>query len=132
MARLGWLPIIALVALSLGGCPQPGADSGLDAPGGQTVGGANLAGDASQDPPDPFNARLAAAFPDCTAPGSVEEMRQTVFQLVNEARARAGLGPVTQNETLEQQATQYACELISYNFFAHVNPVTGSLTRVQL
>jgi uncharacterized protein YkwD len=30
------------------------------------------------------------------------------------------------NQTLEDQANQYACEMLCHNFFAHENPVTGT------
>lgn len=121
---LVWLTLSALAA---GGCPRNAElESQLNAPLDQTVGGASLAGDNAVTSADPFNARLAEEFPQCNEPGNVEELRQVIFRLVNEARAREGLAPVTQNDTLEQQATQYACELISYDFFAHQNPVTGS------
>ncbi len=49
--------------------------------------------------------------------------------MVNEQRISFGLNPVTRNQTLEDQATEYACEMIQYDFFAHVNPATGSTLR---
>jgi uncharacterized protein YkwD len=38
---------------------------------------------------------------------------------------------VVWNGTLAEQATQYACEMIHYDFFDHVNPVTRSTLAVR-
>lgn len=76
-----------------------------------------------------FQASLRAEFPECDEPARVALWRDRILQLVNQARGEAGLNAVRWNATLEEQATQYACELISYDFFAHVNPVTQSTLR---
>ena len=62
----------------------------------------------------------------CLEAASGDVWRDEVLRLVNVERARAGLDPVTHNQTLEDQATQYACEMIHYDFWGHENPVTGT------
>lgn len=118
-------PLLALALLA--GCPQtPGLlqanDAGQSAApplssfadGGTTVDGSVVAsGDAN-------------AIAPCDVPFQAEAYRAEIFRLVNEARAAEGLNEVSQNDTLEAQAERYACELIRYDFFDHVNPVTGS------
>lgn len=69
---------------------------------------------------------LTARFSGCEEPPEVQFWRAEIFRLVNQARAARGFAPLQQNNLLEAQATQYACELIFYRFFAHENPVTGS------
>lgn len=48
---------------------------------------------------------------------------------MNQERATAGVAPVVPSTALEDQAEEYACEMISQNFFAHENPVTGSTLK---
>lgn len=69
---------------------------------------------------------LTLTFPDCQQPVEAQVYRTAVLALVNQERVQRGLDPVTTNATLESQAEQYACELIQYDYFDHVNPVTGS------
>ncbi|MCK4342635.1 MAG: CAP domain-containing protein [Phycisphaerae bacterium] len=69
---------------------------------------------------------LSLSFPGCDEPLEAAYWRSEVLRLVNVERAYQGLDSVMYNATLEQQAEQYACELIHYQFFDHVNPVTGS------
>lgn len=73
-----------------------------------------------------FSASLAAKFPDCHEAPDTAALRERIMGLVNQARQREGLGLVRHNQVLEDEATQYACELIQYDFFDHVNPVTGT------
>lgn len=73
-----------------------------------------------------FSAQLSAEFPDCSEPASVDSLKVRVLELVNAERAAIGLGQLRWNSTLEQQASTYACEMIHYDFFDHVNPVTKS------
>lgn len=61
----------------------------------------------------------------CTTPAGEEELANRVIQLINEERARAGLGPVQPNEQLTRAAQEYACRMIEAGFFAHVDPITG-------
>jgi uncharacterized protein YkwD len=116
------LSLVTVLALLSGGCPvgslpdstSPAGGSSSTSAGGTTVGG--------QDSEDQFS----AAFPGCSPAADGDEWRAEVLRLVNVERERVGLSPVTHNQTLEDQATQYACELIYYDFFAHENPVTGT------
>lgn len=72
---------------------------------------------------------LTVTYPGCQQPQEVDYWRSEILRLVNEKRSAAGIGTVTRNRTLEDQATQYACELIHDDFFAHVDPITGSTLR---
>lgn len=72
---------------------------------------------------------LTVQYSGCENPDQAAFWRSEILRLVNERRLAAGAGAVTRNATLEAQATQYACELIHDDFFAHVNPVTGSTLR---
>lgn len=81
---------------------------------------------SSSDTSSAFAADLIAAYPDCGEPTDVESLKIRVLELVNSERAAIGLNQLTWNVTLEEQATSYACEMIHYDFFDHVNPVTKS------
>jgi uncharacterized protein YkwD len=122
--RRNWrfLYIAALAAGLSGGCPlDPSA--GLDL--GSGSGSSDTAGGSTQGT-QTLSDQLAEQFPTCLEPASGVEWRDEVLRLVNVERARAGLDPVTHNQTLEDQATQYACEMIYYDFWGHENPVTGT------
>jgi uncharacterized protein YkwD len=69
---------------------------------------------------------LTADFPGCAEPVQVDTWRAEILRLVNDERQSRGLDPVVWNQTLEDEATEYACEMIQYDFFAHVNRATGS------
>ncbi len=134
-----------IVGLSLGGCPlstSTGADTSDSGSGSTTsttgttgststtgttgpAGSAITAGGSDADD-DEFNDSLTAEFPGCVEATHGDDWRDEVLDLVNQARADAGADPLTRNEILEQQATRYACEMLAYEFFDHVNPVTGS------
>ena len=70
--------------------------------------------------------RLRDQVPACAEPFSAAAWRNEILRLVNVERNSRGLPEVRRNATLEAQATTYACELIQYDYFDHVNPVTGS------
>jgi uncharacterized protein YkwD len=143
MARV-WLALscVSVLAVALAGCPL-NAGSGLEQiPGTGVPGGsAGQSGDLATTSGDSgttggatagtqaFNDQLTAQFPDCVELLSGEVWRDEILRLVNDERQQAGLTPLAHDQTLEDQATQYACELIHYDFFAHVNPVTGSELR---
>lgn len=143
MPRTPWLAIsIALSAFLIAGCPQndsallnsiaadplvgrapaEGSDSTTD--GGTDTGSTDS--DLST-----FEARLVAEFPDCGETAQAQAWKSRVVELVNTERAAVGLRPVAWNETLAEQATQFACEMIHYDFFDHVNPVTRSTLSVR-
>ena len=107
---------LSVIILLLGGCPLDPSS----AP--ETVLGTGSASQGNQSSSD----QLATQFPTCLETARGDEWRDEVVRLVNLERARAGLVPVVQNQTLEDQATRYACEMIYYDFFAHENPFTGS------
>jgi uncharacterized protein YkwD len=113
-----------VLAVLAGGCPLvslPGSGSSSTSGAGSSVSGSG-ATDGSGDSED----QLATEFPGCSQPADGEAWRDEILRLVNVERERAGLSPVTHSQKLEDQATQYACEMIYYDFFAHENPVTGT------
>lgn len=79
--------------------------------------------------PNSFKDTMSVRYSACSALVSEEKWRDELIKLVNAERAAVGLNALVQNETLTAQATQYACEMIQYDFFGHVNPVTGSRLR---
>ena len=87
-----------------------------------TLGGTTSNGTGQSD-------ALTVRFPGCDEPVEGDFWRAEILRLVNQARQGAGLNPVDQDITLEQEATQYACELVFYQFFGHVNPVTDTTLR---
>ena len=127
---------LAIVAtLLMGGCPlllpADGAGASTDNPGrstpssgsaGSTAGSAGTAvgatvGSAGQSSSEPVA---------CSRPLYEDTWKAEILRLVNAERARRGVGALTWSAALEAEATRYACELISDDFFAHVNPRTGS------
>jgi uncharacterized protein YkwD len=62
----------------------------------------------------------------CQVPQQAQQWEQEVLDLVNEERVSRGLGAVRANATLKDMAADYACEMITGGFFAHVDPNTGS------
>lgn len=141
--RIGVIVASILTAV-MGGCPA--SDSGLpaDSPFPTAVTGDTTVGRPTVDPSatdpalapgdgviDAFNARLATEFPTCSEPSDAAAWRTRIIELVNQARVENGLGTVVRNDTLQDQATQYACEMISEDFFAHVNPVTQSTLSIR-
>lgn len=135
--------LLTVLGVLLGGCPV-GPDSGLEAtpeggtPGGSSGGGGSAifpgAGSSSTDSgtaggSESLDDELREQFPTCLEPINGDDWRAEILRLVNVERTRTGLDPLTHDQTLEDQATQYACEMIHYDFFAHVNPVTGTELR---
>lgn len=136
------LPALFLIlGLSLGGCPvtdsglgqslldtqntsngvRPGDDTGLESPPAD-----NGPLDLTNGSFDSNETALQAEFPDCEEPSQAESWKDEIIRLVNQARAAEGLQPVVYNPVLEQQATHYACEMVQFDFFAHVSPIDGS------
>lgn len=124
--------LLAAALVCFAGCPGVPNDtrgafdypvSGRSAPavdGNSSVNTANNSGpQAGADPAD-------LAFPECRAPSDSGTLELEVLRLVNRERAQRGLNTLTLNSRLTAQADAYACELIHYDFFAHVNPITGS------
>jgi uncharacterized protein YkwD len=105
---------------SSGGVPPPAAG-----PGRSTTAEVGPPGQLGADDSSFIN-ELQQRFPACDEPAQAEQWRAEILALVNAERQRAGLNPVVNSAALTMQATQYACEMIQYDFFDHVNPVTGS------
>lgn len=125
--RSGLLATIVLLALAgLGGCPNGGTGFNLpsDTTGGTTD--TTTGGTSTSTATDSFADGLSQTYPTCQESAVGDDYRAQVLTLVNEARVNAGVSALTVNETLAQQATEYACEMIHYDFFAHENPVTGT------
>ncbi len=70
-----------------------------------------------------FTVPTVTAALDLTA----EEAR--MVQLVNQARADAGLPPLYAEERLTWMARDYSAEMIEYDFFSHDSPVSGGLQQ---
>ncbi|MBC7248194.1 MAG: hypothetical protein H5T73_10525 [Actinobacteria bacterium] len=70
-----------------------------------------------------FTGAAATAASDVTA----EEAR--MVQLVNQARNDAGLPALLVEQRLTDFARSYSDEMIQYNFFGHVSPVSGNLQQ---
>ena len=115
-----WILVISTTSLLAGGCPNTDSltPSTTD-PNDPTTAGVTQGTQSFAD-------QLAEEFPTCGEPDDVELLAQEVINLVNEQRAAAGLNRLSYSQTLTNQATQYACELIHYDFFAHENPYTDS------
>lgn len=119
-ARLAGLAL-ALTAL-LAGCPGV-PPAGLDAlpdSGGSLGTGAGTAGSQTGA------AGLGGESADCRQPALADAWRARILELVNQERVRQGLRPLEHDALLESLAEHYACEMIRYAFFSHVNPVTHS------
>lgn len=117
--------------LGVGGCPvnsNPAANF-VPEPGPDTGNPSAAADDGDAGIVESASDALVGEFPDCTEHVSGDAWRDEILRLVNVERDRAGLNPVTHDQTLEDQATRYACELIHYDFFAHENPFTGTDLR---
>jgi uncharacterized protein YkwD len=130
------LSVLIIPGLLCAGCPidpglGPASGSGNSGAGpgnsGSSValGGGSAADGSSQD----FLDQLSEQFPTCAEPVSGDALRDEILRLVNLEREWAGVAPLTHSSVLEDQATQYACEMIYYDFFDHENPVTGTHLR---
>jgi uncharacterized protein YkwD len=152
-ALLGGCPTGISDDLQRGPSTTTGAGSGTSTAGGST--GGQSVGPASPDGNDPNSPgsattsgtgattvagggtvgtqsladALTTRFPLCQDPAEAAFWRAEVLRLVNDERRRNGLQALARNQTLETQAVQYACELIQYDFFDHVNPRTGTHLR---
>lgn len=49
----------------------------------------------------------------------------TVFNLVNAEREKAGVKPLARDARLDQSAQTKADDMANNNYFAHINPTTG-------
>jgi len=113
--------VVWLTALLVGGCPNVGSGGGTSGTG-STGTGSTTAGTATTG----SSGSSTSNFSDCTAPVTADAWQAEVLRLVNEERAKVGLAALTYNATLQTQAAAYACDMVHYHFFAHVNPVDES------
>ncbi len=126
------ITLTVLTLLIVAGCPRTGSDPRVPGgttttgDGGTTATGGGSSGTSSGDGGITLSDALTTTFPDCEEPDNAAYLRAEVLRLVNLERTRAGLDALSQDDTLERQATVYACEMIQYDFFAHDNPVTGT------
>ncbi len=65
------------------------------------------------------------------AAGAVDltQAEAEMFRLVNQAREEAGVAPLFAEERLTVMARDYCAEMIEYDFFSHVSPVSGDLQQ---
>ncbi len=61
---------------------------------------------------------------ECTIPENEAELAEEVVELVNEIRQAEGLQPLVLSLALTDVASEFACEMIEEDFFAHINPET--------
>ncbi|MBN2448413.1 MAG: hypothetical protein JXO22_16925 [Phycisphaerae bacterium] len=128
--------LLVIGALILGGCPTTSTSSGFDSqtPSGST---SDSTGDTTSTPggvasgSQSSSSGSATSTATCIEPVQADAWRQDILDLVNAERISRGLSRLKRNATLEAQADAYACEMISYGFFDHVNPVTGSTLDVR-
>jgi uncharacterized protein YkwD len=110
--------------LLLAGCSLNGI---MDGAAGGSNSDQSGAGDSAVTSPGAGQSDvLEEHFPGCGAPDNAEAWRDRVWQLLNNERRKNSLQPLARNDVLDAEAEQYACEMIYYDFFAHVNPVTSS------
>ena len=69
-----------------------------------------------------FSGEAAAAV-------NVSAEEANMLQLVNQARNSAGLPSLYVEQRLTDMASSYSNEMIQYNFFGHVSPVSGTLQQ---
>lgn len=118
--RLALLALAAVCPLLVAGCPTASEVPIVTAGGNGGDAATNVASGSSTAPHPTAQ---------CREPADGASLRLQVLELVNAERAARGRSPLTGNPVLQAQADAYACELITYNFFAHENPVTGSTLR---
>jgi uncharacterized protein YkwD len=106
--RLGLLLTLGAI---MGGCPAGLVQVGTSVLS-STAGSAESAG--------------TGEFSDCYVPAEGSAWAAEVIQLVNDERAKYGLNALAPSAELSQAANAEACDMIHYNYFDHINPVTGS------
>jgi uncharacterized protein YkwD len=119
--------------LLLAGCPLNGvgqADGGASGSENQNTTGLG-GGSVSTSTVDGGADALEERFPGCGEPANADAWRDRVWELLNNERTRNSLQPLARNAVLDAEAEQYACEMIYYDFFAHVNPVTRTDLAVR-
>ncbi len=135
------LSLVLAAITAAAGCPvTPSGGLGSDIPASSGIGsGGGSTTEPSSTAPagtpvtagSGSGASSATELPGCLEPADADAWRLRVLQLTNQQRAALGLPPLKRNATLEDQANRYACEMIYYDFFDHVNPTTGSTLDVR-
>jgi uncharacterized protein YkwD len=78
-------------------------------------------------PPPPVAADKGGAdMFECQIPLNEDILKAHLFEQIQLQRDREGLGPLMENETLEEVAEDHACEMIEGEFFAHIDPYTDA------
>jgi hypothetical protein len=101
----------------------------LDAPGSYRV---EVMGDSKEGPSIVINLPLYVGMQDSLPRGigsnvvEPEVAEPRLMELLNQARAAAGVGPVVADAELEALARSHSEDMTGHNFFAHVSPDTGS------
>lgn len=111
-------------ALRLGNLGNPAATVPVGTADGSGTGPG--AGTGTSGGSSPTSDDLTGRFPGCQDAPQGDSWRATVLELLNRERTSQGLSTLAQDQTLTGEANDYACQMIYYNFFAHVNPATGS------
>lgn len=127
-------PLFAVVVVV--GCVDTQTADGPRIPGGATAATPNGSGQTvpTSDGTTTAGSSDARVIPasvtdGCQIPVEADGWATEVLRLTNQERVQRGLDPVVWNPTLALEATDYACELITFNYFAHVNPETGESLR---
>ena len=120
------LSLVALLAILSGGSPLGSTPDGTISDDGTATSSGGDSTSTDTGSTDDLQDQLAEQFPGCSDLDEGDDWRDEVLRLVKVERERIGVSPVTHSQTLEDQATQYCCEMIYYDFFAHDNPVTGT------
>ena len=68
---------------------------------------------------------LLSSFP--TGAGAASSAEQTLFQLLNEDRARSGLPALILDEELSRIARIKSQDMVDNNYFAHTSPTYGNV-----
>lgn len=95
---------------------------------GVVVGCSSTAPGSYVRPPDEGDdeAHASAAGSACVTPENVDGVVEYLAARIQAERDREGLAPLLLNPTLNAVADEYACRMISGEFFSHVDPETDS------
>ena len=66
----------------------------------------------------------------CTICSSVSTAERTLFNLLNEDRARSGLSPLILDEELSRIARIKSQDMVTNRYFAHLSPTYGNVTTM--
>ncbi len=87
---------------------------------------------ATAKPTATATAKPTATATSNTSSGSMSAQEQKMINLVNQARADAGLSALTYDSTLRTPAIKHSQDMSTNNFFSHTSPTYGSFsTRLK-